>query len=94
MGRFFERYKKHPERGTEHYYDQISAYAASLLLGRNLGEGADEFYARCPSAKRGLDECREDRLLLEGAQTEIDRLQRYNDSRTDAAPVVQYERSG
>jgi hypothetical protein len=30
----------------------------------------------------------------EADQRELARLQRYNASRTDAAPVVQYERSG
>ena len=60
MGRFYQRYLKHPERGTDYYFDQISAYAASLMLGRAFGENAESFLSRTP----GYAECLEDRKLL------------------------------
>jgi hypothetical protein len=60
MGRFYERYKKHPEKGTDYYFNQISSYAASLMLGRDFGESAESFIARSP----GYRECLEDRKLL------------------------------
>lgn len=60
MGRFYERYKKHPEKGVDYYYDQIAAYSASLTIGRAFGESAESFLARSP----GYRECLEDRELL------------------------------
>jgi hypothetical protein len=60
LGRFYQRYLKHPERGTEYYFDQISAYAASICLGRAIGEDINEYIEKHP----GYKECLEDRKLL------------------------------
>jgi hypothetical protein len=65
MGRFIERYKKHPERGKDYYFNQMSAYAASITLGRDFGEGVDHFFNRCPDAAKAYQEIREDRQSLD-----------------------------
>lgn len=64
MGRFIERYKKHPERGRDYYLNQISSYAASLVLGRGFHESMDHYLTRCPNIAASYSECTEDRAAL------------------------------
>jgi hypothetical protein len=65
MGRFIERYQKHPERGTEHYIDQARSYLCSLTLGRNFGETIEHYIERSPNVKQSIQDCKEDILQLE-----------------------------
>ena len=64
MGRFIERYKKHPERGTERYIDQARSYIASLTIGRGFNESMDDYLIRSPETTKNIQECKDDIIKL------------------------------
>ena len=64
MGRFLDRYNKHPENGTDRYIQQAIDRKCSISLGRNFGEPTEEYLARSESAAEGMRECNEDIAAL------------------------------